>query len=204
VSGRGRLVTFEGGEGCGKSTQAVRLAAALDAVLTHEPGATPLGEQLRALVLDRVDVPVSPRAEALLLAADRAQHVADIIRPALDAGRHVVTDRYVGSSLAYQGFGRGLPLEDVRALSTFATDGLVADVVVLLVVSPDEAARRTGAARDKVEAAGDEFHRRVAAGFDALAAAEPDRWAVIDGDGSEDAVYGRIRDALVARGIMAP
>jgi dTMP kinase len=204
VTSRGRLVAFEGGEGSGKSTQAARLAAALGAVLTREPGATPLGEQLRALVLDRVDIAVDRRAEALLLAADRAQHVADVVRPALDAGRDVVTDRFVGSSLAYQGFGRGLPLEDVRALSTFATAGLVADVVVLLVVSPDEAARRTGAARDKVEAAGDDFHRRVSAGFDALAAAEPDRWVVIDGDGGEDAVHHRIRDALGARGIMAP
>lgn len=184
-SGRGRLIALEGGEAVGKSTQAARLAERLGAVLTREPGGTELGEVVRGLVLepDRV---LDARTEALLMAAARAQHVAEVIRPALEAGRDVVTDRYVGSSLAYQGHGRGLPLAGVAALSAFATNGVEADLVVLL----DGPGRRSGGL-DRLEAAGEEFHRRVLDGFAALAEADP-RWVVVDGSGTEDEVAERI------------
>ena len=131
----GRFVVFEGGEGSGKSTQARLLAERWGALLTFEPGATELGARLRKILLDPATTDLDPRAEALLMAADRAHHVATTIRPALLRGRDVVCDRYVGSSLAYQGYARGLGVEEVAELSAFATEGLVPDLVVLLEVS---------------------------------------------------------------------
>lgn len=191
---------MEGGEACGKSTQAARLASVLGAVLTREPGGTALGARLRALLLDPATSGLDPRAEALLMAADRAQHVAEVVAPALSAGRHVVTDRFVGSSLAYQGFGRGLALDDVARLSSFATEGLVADLSVLLVVPPAEARRRLGeAGRDRFESEPPGFHARVAEGFRASAGADPARWVVVDGTGSPDDVAARVRDAVRER-----
>ena len=195
---RGRFLAFEGGEACGKSTQSVRLATRLDAVLTREPGGTPVGAQLRAVLLDPV-TKLSDRAEALLMAADRAQHVADVVAPALGGGRHVVTDRYAGSSLAYQGFGRGLPLDEVRRLSEWATCGLWPDVTVLLDVPLDIAtARRTGRP-DRLEAAGDDFHRRVGDGFRELARQHPDSWAVVDGTLGPDEVEKLVWAAVTER-----
>jgi dTMP kinase len=132
----GRFVVLEGGEASGKSTQAARLAERLDAVLTREPGGTAIGAGLRDLLLDARTTGLADRAEALLMAADRAQHVAEVIRPALAAGRHVVSDRYVGSTLAYQGFGRGLPVDELRRLSAWAAHGLEPDVIVLLDMPP--------------------------------------------------------------------
>jgi dTMP kinase len=176
-SSRGRFIAFEGGEASGKSTQASRLGARLSAVLTREPGGTPVGEQIRSLLLSPGNV-VDARAEALLMAAARAQHVAEVIEPALASGRHVVTDRFTASSLAYQGFGRGLPLEEVRSLSTFATAGLVPDLYVLLDVDPAVAASRRSREHDRMEAAGEAFHRRVRDGFLALV---EDGWLVVDG-----------------------
>ncbi|HVM55480.1 MAG TPA: dTMP kinase [Acidimicrobiales bacterium] len=174
---RGSFIALEGGEASGKSTQAARLAARLDAVLTREPGGTPIGERIRALLLDP-GTAVDPRAEALLMAAARAQHVHEVIEPALAAGRHVVTDRFTASSLAYQGFGRGLPADEVRALSRFATGGLEPDLYVLLDLAPDVAAERRSREHDRMEAAGEAFHRRVRDGFLALA---DERWLVVDG-----------------------
>jgi dTMP kinase len=174
---RGLFVAFEGGEASGKSTQARRLAARLDAVLTREPGGTPTGEQIRALLLDPGNV-VDVRAEALLMAAARAQHVHEVIEPALAAGRHVVTDRFTASSLAYQGFGRGLPLEEVRALSAFATGGLEPDLYVLLDLAPEVAGARRSREHDRMEAAGEAFHQKVRDGFRSLV---DDRWLVVDG-----------------------
>ncbi|MGH9211746.1 MAG: dTMP kinase [Acidimicrobiales bacterium] len=195
----GRFVAFEGGEACGKSTQAARLASRIGAVLTYEPGGTPVGAALRAILLDPT-TQLADRAEALLLAADRAQHVADVVRPELAAGRHVVTDRYIGSSLAYQGFGRGLPLDEVRNLSLWATDGLWPDVVVLLDVGLDVAACRQAGRPDRLESAGSEFHRRVAEGFRTLAGADPNRWVVVDGtphaDDVEKMVWSAVTDRL--------
>ncbi len=196
---RGRLVAFEGGEGAGKSTQARLVADALGAVLTREPGGTALGERIRDLVLDRSSDGLSDRAEALLLAAARAQHVAEVIEPALRAGTDVVTDRFIASSVAYQGYGRGLPPEEVLELSLWATVGLQPDLVVLLDVAPAVAAARLGTEPDRMEAAGDAFHRAVADGFRALAAADPGRWVVVDGEGTVADVARRVRMALADR-----
>lgn len=196
---RGRLVVFEGGEGCGKSTQAARLASRLDAVLTREPGGTEMGERLRELVLDPASADLDARTEALLMVAARAQHVAAVVAPALRAGRHVVSDRFTDSSLAYQGYGRGLPVSELRELSLFATAGLEPDVVVLLDLPAAEAAHRRGPDTDRLEAAGEEFHRRVGEGFAALAVADPDRWVVVDASGPPDVVAGRVWDAVSER-----
>jgi dTMP kinase len=193
------LVALEGGEGAGKSTQAARLAARLDAVLTREPGGTAVGEAVRRLLLDPGGDGLDARTEALLFAADRAVHVARVIQPALASGRSVVTDRYVESSLAYQAFGRGLPLEEVRALSAFATGERRADAVVVLDVDPSVGAARRGRAPDRMEAEDLAFHERVRSGFGELAAAEPGRIAVVDGSGEVDEVAERVWAAVEER-----
>jgi len=195
----GRLIAVEGGEGSGKSTQAARLADHLDAVLTREPGGTPIGEHLRSLVLDPEGRAPDARTEALLMAAARAQHVAEVIGPALAAGRDVVTDRYIGSSLAYQGIGRGLGVEAVAGLSAFATDGLDADLVVLIEVDAATTASRLDRPLDRIEQAGDGFHARVAAAYRALAAADPDRWLIVDGTGTIEEVAVRVAGAVDGR-----
>ena len=193
------LIAFEGGEGTGKSTQAALLAERLDAVFTREPGGTAIGGRIRSLVLDPANQELADRAEALLMAADRAQHVAEVIRPALDAGRIVVTDRFAGSSLAYQSYGRGLPLDEVEQLSRWATDGVWPDLVVLLDVPEEVSEARLGAERDRMEEVGDGFHQRVVAGFRALGAADPDRWVVVDGTGTVDEVADRVWAAIAPR-----
>jgi dTMP kinase len=199
----GYLIAFEGGDGAGKSTQAALLAQWLQddqghqVLLTREPGATPLGVRLRELLLNR-DEKLDPRTEALLFAADRADHVATMVRPAMERGAVVVTDRYVDSSIAYQGGGRELNDEDIAALSRFATDGLVPDLTVLLDI-PSELSRVRRAydpARggdDRLEALPEEFHERVRARFLALAAAEPPRYLVLDGTMPREEVQERIR-----------
>ena len=199
---RGRLIALEGGEACGKSTQAALLASRLGAVLTREPGGTGVGEQVRDLLLDPAAGDLDARAEALLMAAARAQHVAEVVAPALAKGQDVVTDRYSHSSLAYQGFGRGLPLDEVRHLSDWATGGLWPDVVVLLDLPADEARARRGQP-DRFEAEDDGFHRRVTDGFRALAEAEPGRWRVVDATGSVAEVAARVW-AAVADGLGEP
>lgn len=198
---RGRFIVFEGGEGCGKSTQAVLLAEHLGAVATRQPGGTELGGRIRELLLSSADrapgaAMLDDRAEALLMAADRAQHVSEVIEPALAAGSDVVCDRYIGSTIAYQGHGRGLDVDIVRAVSGWAAGGLWPDLVVLLVVPGDVAAQRIGPARDRIEAAGEEFHRRVARGFAEQADDEPDTWVVVDGTGPVDEVHERVLDAV--------
>jgi len=192
---RGRFLAFEGGEATGKSTQARLLAERLGAVLTREPGGTAVGERVRTLVLDP-GVPVDIRAEALLMAAARAQHVAEVIEPALAAGRAVVTDRFTPSSLAYQGVGRGLGVEPVAALSAFATGGLQADLVLLLDLPLEVCAARMAEEPDRLEREGAPFHARVGAAFRQLAAADPDRWVVVPADGTVDEVAARVWDAL--------
>jgi dTMP kinase len=196
---RGRLIAFEGGEGSGKSTQAARLAERLGAVLTREPGGTTTGTRLRELLLDPASGDIDQRAEALLMAADRAQHVAELVRPALESGRHVVTDRFIGSTLAYQGHGRGLDVEWLRTLSRFATDGLDADLVILLDVDPQVAEARRTDAPDRLEQAGDAFHRAVTEGYRALAAADPEHWVVLDGAVSPDEVAAAVDAAVQER-----
>jgi dTMP kinase len=195
----GRLIVLEGGEGSGKSTQARLLAGRLGAELTREPGGTEVGERVRAIVLDRSLGHLEPRAELLLMVAARAQHVAEVLRPALERGRDVVCDRFAGSTLAYQAYGRGLPLEDVVVASEVATAGLAADLVVLLDLSPEEARRRLAGASDRIEAEDEAFHERVHTGFAALAAADPQRWVVVDASGTPEEVAEHVAAAVEAR-----
>jgi dTMP kinase len=201
--GRGRLIALEGVDGCGKSTQADRLARRLGALLTFEPGDTDLGASIRAVLLDP-GAALTARAEALLVAADRAQHVEMVIAPALGAGRWVVTDRYSGSTLAYQGFGRELGVDALAPVLELATGGLGPDLSVLLEV-PIEVARERLAtsARDRLERQDPGFHARVAAGYRELAAADPGHWVVVDGTGGIDAVAEAVA-AVVERRLGRP
>ncbi|QXJ23450.1 dTMP kinase [Actinomadura graeca] len=182
---RGVFIAFEGGEGAGKTTQA-RLAAiwlrdhGYDVITTQEPGATKIGMRLRAMLLDRDTTGLSDRAETLLYAADRADHVANVVRPAMERGGIVVSDRYIDSSLAYQGFGREQPVEDIARVNAWATGGLVPDLTVLLEIPPHAGLRRLSAPADRMESEPREFHERVHAGFRALAEADPGRYLVLD------------------------
>jgi dTMP kinase len=196
---RAPFIAFEGVDGAGKSTQARLLAERLGAVLTREPGGTPIGTRIRSLLLDPDTVGLSARAEALLMAADRAQHVEALVRPMLAAGRPVVTDRYLYSSVAYQGYGRELEPDEVRALSLFAVDGLLPDVVVLVELPDEVAEQRFGDRPDRFEGEGPAFRRRVAEGYRALVAADPDRWVVVDGVGSIEEVADRVWAAVGPR-----
>jgi dTMP kinase len=202
---KGLLIALEGGEGSGKTTQAGLLAAALGAVATREPGGTAVGERIRDLVLDRSLGDLGPHAELLLMAAARAEHVRQVIAPALASGRTVVTDRFSGSSLAYQGYGRGLAPEVVEAVSSAATGGVEPDLNVLIDVPDSVAAERRCGSPDRIEAAAADFHARVTEGFRRLAAARPDRWAVVDGGGTIDEVAARVLATVAERlGVPAP
>jgi dTMP kinase len=194
-----RFIVFEGGEASGKSTQSARLAERLGAIHTREPGGTDIGAALRDLLLDAGTSGLDDRAEALLMVADRAQHVAEVISPALKAGRHVVSDRYFGSTLAYQGYGRGLPIAELRQLSSWASENLWPDLVVLLDVPREVAASRTGRPPDRLEAAGEGFHDRVQRGYRALAAADAARWVVVDGAAPPDQVAAAVWEAVTTR-----
>jgi dTMP kinase len=190
----GLFVAFEGGEGAGKSTQARLLADQLRAdgfevVVTFEPGATDIGANLRKVLLDRKSVGLSPESEALLYAADRAQHVREVVRPALMRGAIVVTDRYVDSSLAYQGAGRALADADVRRLSTWATGGLMPDLTVVLDLPPEVGLRRRGGPADRLEDESLDFHRRVRAMFLQLASHDRARYLVLDATEDSDRVH---------------
>ena len=196
----GRFLAFEGGEAAGKSTQTERIAQRLDALLTREPGGTALGQAIRGIFLDPATGDLDARTEALLMSADRAQHVATVIRPALAAGRHVVTDRYLHSSIAYQGHGRGLDPAQVERLNRWATDELLPDVVVLLDVPVDVARQRIAhQAPDRLESEADGFHERVREGFLAQAGSHPDRWVVIDATGSPDDIADAVWAAVTER-----
>lgn len=200
---RGRLITIEGIDGAGKSTLAAALAAALtdrgvDAVLLREPGGVELSERIRALVKDP-SLRVDAAAEALLYAAARAQLVAERIAPALDAGRWVLLDRFVDSSLAYQGAGRGLGVERVRAINELATAGLRPDRTLLLRIDPATARDRQGdrgEAADRLEQEGEDFFAAIAASYEELAAADPDRFAVLDAGVPPDALLAAATGAL--------
>jgi dTMP kinase len=191
---QGLFIAFEGGEGAGKSTQVQRLAADVmaagrDVVVTAEPGATPIGGRLRELLLDPGNTAMVPMAEAMLYAADRAQHVTDVVRPALERGAVVITDRYVDSSIAYQSGGRDLPESEVRRLSSWATGGLVPDLTVLLDIDPADGLRRATGPGDRLEAEALEFHDRVRRCFLALARQGRRRYLVLDARRSADAVH---------------
>ena len=182
MNAQSRFVVLEGGDATGKSTQVERLAARLrsegyDVVTTFEPGATALGARLRALLLDG-DGPIDPVAEALLMAADRAQHVTEVLRPALARGAWVVSDRFVPSSLAYQGVGRGLGVAEIEQLNELATAGIQPDLVVVLDLSPQAARSRLGAQRDRLEGENDAFALAVHEAYRDLARARG--WALID------------------------
>ena len=188
-------IALEGPEGCGKSTQAKRLADAIGAVLTRETGGTAIGERLRTILHDVTVTELDARAESLIVAADRAQHVVEVVRPALDAGRHVVSDRSVYSSLAYQGYGRELPnRRSCAPINDWAIRGTWPDLVVLLDVPSTVIAKRMKTRQlDRFERAGADFHARVLDGFAAMAAADPDHWAVVDASRSVADVATDIR-----------
>jgi dTMP kinase len=190
-------IAFEGTEGCGKSTHAARLAAELGALLTRETGGTAIGARIRAILHDNQVTDLADRAEALLTAADRAQHLEQLVLPALAAGRHVVSDRTVYSTLAYQGFGRGLDVDELRHINGWAIDGHWPHLVLLLEVDPEvQAGRMHGRELDRFERESDDFHRRVREGFVRMAADDADRWVVIDATAGIDEVYGSIRAAV--------
>jgi dTMP kinase len=193
----GRFIALEGGDGCGKSTQARLLAEALGARLTREPGGTPAGERMREIVLDPSTGDLDLRSEVLLYAASRAEHVAKVIRPALEAGEDVVCDRFVSSSLAYQGYGRRLPVDEVAYVNDWGTGGLRPDLTILVDVSEAVAAERLGTELDRLEAVGDGFHERVAEGYRALA--EQEGWAVVDGSGTIEDVFALVLAACEER-----
>ena len=202
AAGTGCFVTIEGGEGTGKSTLLTALAdraqaAGREVVTCREPGGTALGERLRDALLGAEGEPPDARAELLVFAAARAQLVAEVIRPAIEAGSLVLCDRYADSTVAYQHHGRGLPRDTVDAVNAAATGGLTPDLTLLLDLPPAEGLRRAGRASDYMEREDLAFHERVRAGFTALASAEPERWRVLDAstpaEDVADVAWGEVR-----------
>ncbi|MFD9158099.1 dTMP kinase [Streptomyces goshikiensis] len=201
ASDAGFFIALEGGDGAGKSTQVQALADWIrgkghEVVVTREPGATPVGKRLRSILLDVSSAGLSNRAEALLYAADRAEHVDTVVRPALERGAVVITDRYIDSSVAYQGAGRDLSPTEIARISRWATGGLVPNLTVLLDVSPEAARERFTEAPDRLESEPAEFHQRVRAGFLTLAAADPGRYLVVDAGQDPESVSTVVRHRL--------
>lgn len=203
LPGRGRFITLEGGEGVGKSTQAKALAAALEAqgidcFVTREPGGSPGAEAIRALVLEGGEDRWTARSEALLFAAARADHLARTIEPALAAGRWVICDRFVDSSLAYQGGADGLHLDDIRAINRFATGGVEPDRTLLLALAAGgaRARARDDNGPDRIGGRDDLYHQKVDLAFREIAAEAPERIRVIDASGTREAVTARLLDGL--------
>ncbi len=193
-------IAFEGLEGCGKSTHTKRLGEYLNAVITREPGGTRIGSLLRTILADTENTDLSARTEALLMAADRAQHMAEIVQPALDRGQHVVSDRSIYSTLAYQGYGRRLGTQDLLHISTWALNGRLPDLVVFLSVPTDILNDRLAKKDlDRFEREGADFFARINDGFTELREADPDRWIVIDGTVPKDDVEAAIRVAVLDR-----
>jgi dTMP kinase len=195
-----RYIALEGLEGCGKSTHATRLGAHLNAVVTREPGGTAIGATLRAILADPNNTELHARTEALLMAADRAQHMEQVVRPALNAGQHVVSDRSIYSTLAYQGYGRGLDIDELRRISTWALNGTLPDIVIFMSVPTDILNERLAKRNlDRFEREGADFFARIHDGFRALMAADPQRWSVIDGTMPKDDVEEAIRVEVMSR-----
>ncbi len=196
----GRYIVLEGAEGTGKSTHAARLAAHLGAVLTRETGGTDIGARIRTILHDTALTHLSHRAETLLIAADRAQHIDEVVAPALAAGRHVVSDRSVYSTLAYQGYGRCLPLDEIREINEWALHSMWPDLVIL-IDTPIEVLERRMRNRDldRFEREGVDFHARVRDGFRSMAAADPKHWVVIDGAAGMEEVGNNIRRCVAER-----
>ena len=187
-------IALEGLEGCGKSTHTKRLGEHLNAVITREPGGTRIGTLLRAILADPENSDLDRRTEALLMAADRAQHMAEVIKPALDRGQHVVSDRSIYSTLAYQGYGRQLGTEALLSISTWALNDRLPDLVIYIDVPTDVLnARLAKRDLDRFEREGADFFARIAEGFRELRAADPQRWIIIDGTVPKDDVEAAIR-----------
>ena len=204
---RGLFLSFEGGEGSGKSHQARRLAdelrtAGRDVLLTREPGGTAAGERLREIVLHAKEIPLSPEAQVLLYSTARAQIVREVIEPALDAGKIVIADRFFDSTLAYQGYGHGIPLEQIRAVTQLAVAGLVPDRTFVLDIPVETGLSRSGWQRrsqwDRFEVLDQSFHERVRMGYLELARSEPTRFVVIKADRDEAQVAQDVRRAVDA------
>ena len=191
----GRFFVIEGIDGCGKSTQVERLVAQQGWLATREPGGTELGATIRGLILHGSEAP-TPLAESLLMAADRAHHVATVIRPALESGTTVLCDRYAGSTVAYQGWGHQGDLDQISAINAIATGGLLPNRTILLDVPVDVALGRRGSDPDRLEALDTSFHERVRAGYLAQAAEDRDRWTVVDGTDSLAEVSAAVDRAL--------
>jgi dTMP kinase len=195
-----RYIAFEGLEGCGKSTHVTRLAAALGAVATREPGGTTIGASLRATMIDAANTMLSPRAEALLMAADRAQHLDELVTPALQRGQHVVSDRSAYSSLAYQGFGRQLDLAMLKQFNSWAINNRWPDLVVYIDVPLDILLERLKKRElDRFEREDRSFFERIARGFNEMAKAEPDRWLIVDGTPPKDELAATILREVTSR-----
>jgi len=192
----GRLIAFEGADASGKSTQARIYAESIGALFTFEFGATRIGNAIREVVLDNAHQELDDRAEALLIIADKAQHVSEVVGPALANGLTVVTDRFTSSALAYQGYGRGLDLGALSAMMDFATHGLKPDLTVLLDIDVDLARIRLGDDTDRIEGAGSGFHQRVRDGYLEMADLDADRWLVVDADGSVEEVSRRVAEGI--------
>ena len=198
--GRGKYIAFEGLEGCGKSTHVKRLAETLGAVATREPGGTRIGAMLREILADPDNTDIDPRTELLLMTADRAQLMSQVIEPALAAGQHVVRDRRVYSTLAYQGYGRRLGVDTIRSINEWALNQTLPDIVVWIQIPRDEAERRLAKRNlDRFEREGADFFARIADGFAEMAAADPDRWIIIDGMLPKDDVQAAIHTAVSPR-----
>jgi dTMP kinase len=193
-------IALEGLEGCGKSTHTKRLGEHLNAVITREPGGTRIGSLLRAILADTENTDLDRRTEALLMAADRAQHMAEIIQPALSRGQHVVSDRSIYSTLAYQGYGRQLGTDALLSISTWALNNRLPDMVIYIDVPTDILNERLAKRDlDRFEREGPEFFARIAQGFTELRNADPARWIVIDGTMSKDDVEADIRTKVLDR-----
>jgi dTMP kinase len=204
VTTEGYFVVFEGGEGAGKSTQMSAFVRWLEArgenvVTTREPGGTAIGDRIRKVLLDTESSSMDARAEALLYAADRAQHVAEVIKPALDQGKVVVSDRFVDSSLAYQGIGRGLGLEEIYRISQWGTGGVIPDLVFFLKLDPEKGLARVPGTPDRLEQETGDFHKRVGDAYVALAKRFSSRFVIIDAGGSPEDVHGQVVAAYSER-----
>jgi dTMP kinase len=202
------FISFEGPDGSGKTTQArlldehLRLVRGYDVVLTREPGGTEIGDRIRAVLHDPQNTRMDPYAEVLLYSAARAQHVVERIRPALSEGRIVITDRYADSTLAYQGYGRGIDLATLQAITEFATGGLWPDLTLYIDITPEEGLRRRRCGGDewnRLDAEALEFHQRVRSGYLALVRQDPQRWCLVDGAGSVEEVSAEVSQLVMSR-----